>query len=65
VASPRWAESVEAAAGDAYQASFYGLRPGVVLTLFIEKGLWQDYLRSRIETSSGTPPRIPKEGRHP
>ncbi len=48
IASQKLAEPVEAAAGEAYQPSHYGLRPEVVLTLFVERTLWEDFLRSRI-----------------
>ncbi len=48
VASQRYAEIIEAAAGDAFQSAFYGLRPGVVVTLFIDRPLWEGYLNSRM-----------------
>jgi uncharacterized protein (TIGR03663 family) len=48
IASQAFAESVETAAGEAYQPSHYGLRPEVVLTLFVERTLWEDFLSSRI-----------------
>jgi hypothetical protein len=38
---------VEAAVGDRYLSEFYGLRPGVLLTLFVERGLWDRFLESR------------------
>ncbi len=47
VASAENAAAVEAAVGDRYVSEFYGLRPGVLLTLFIERGLWERYLASR------------------
>jgi uncharacterized protein (TIGR03663 family) len=47
VASQDHAAAVEAALGDRYVAEFYGLRPGVLLTLFIEPELWERFLASR------------------
>jgi hypothetical protein len=41
------AGAVEAAVGDRYLSEFYGLRPGVLLTLFVERGLWDRFLESR------------------
>jgi hypothetical protein len=35
---------VEAALGDRYISEFYGLRPDVLLTLYIERGLWDRFL---------------------
>lgn len=39
--------AVEAAVGDGYVSEFYGLRPGVLLTLFVERSLWERFLGSR------------------
>jgi len=39
--------AVEAAVGDGYVSEFYGLRPGVLLTLYVERGLWERFLESR------------------
>ncbi len=50
IASQTFAASMEAAAGEAYQPSHYGLRPEVVLTLFVERTLWEDFLKSRIRS---------------
>jgi predicted membrane-bound mannosyltransferase len=48
IASQRPAEIIEAAAGESFQAAFYGLRPEVVLTLFVDRPLWEGYLKSRM-----------------
>jgi predicted membrane-bound mannosyltransferase len=37
----------EAAVGDRYVSEFCGLRPGVLLTLYVEDGLWERFLASR------------------
>ncbi len=46
VASEANATAVEAL-GDRYVSEYYGLRPGVFLTLSIERGLWERYLAAR------------------
>ncbi len=47
IASPENTAAVAAAAGDRFQAEHYGLRPGVVLTLFIDRPLWDRFLGGR------------------
>ncbi len=47
VASQENADAVAAAVGDRYISEFYGLRPGVLLTIYIEGGLWNRFLESR------------------
>ena len=47
VASQDQAETVGAALGDRYVSEFYGLRPGVILTVYIERALWERFLASR------------------
>ncbi|MGZ7046347.1 MAG: hypothetical protein ACXVJK_08485, partial [Candidatus Aminicenantales bacterium] len=37
-----------------YQSAFYGLRPEVVLSLFVRQDLWDDYVRGR---TAGSPAR--------
>jgi hypothetical protein len=37
-------EAVGAALGERYVSEFYGLRPEVLLTLHIERGLWDRFL---------------------
>lgn len=42
------------ALGDRYISEFYGLRPEVLLTLYIERGLWDRFLPTRTEPAVGT-----------
>lgn len=44
VASLANTAAVDAALGDRYVSEFYGLRPDVLLTLYVERGLWDRYL---------------------
>jgi uncharacterized protein (TIGR03663 family) len=44
IASPDFAAGLESALGDRYVSEFYGLRPGVLLTVFIERGLWDRFM---------------------
>ncbi len=47
LASADNAPDVEAALGDRYVSEFYGLRPDVLLSLYVERGLWDRFLESR------------------
>jgi predicted secreted protein len=47
VSSEENAPAVDAAVGDAYVTEFYGLRPGVLLTLYIERGAWEAFMAGR------------------
>lgn len=47
VASQDNTAAVDAAVGDRYVSEFYGLRPEVLLTIYIERGLWERFLESR------------------
>jgi predicted membrane-bound mannosyltransferase len=47
IASQENAAAVETALGGRYVTEFYGLRPGVLLTVYIEPGLWEQFLASR------------------
>jgi len=38
------AEGVEARLRDKYQAEYYGLRPYVLLRVYIRRDLWQEFL---------------------
>jgi hypothetical protein len=38
------APALDAALGDRYVSEFYGLRPDVLLALYIERGLWDRFL---------------------
>ncbi len=44
IASQENAAPLEKALGDRYQIEYYGLRPDVLLTLFIDRQLWDQYL---------------------
>ncbi len=44
IAAPDFAGSVAEALGDRYVSEYYGLRPGVLLTVFIERGLWDRFI---------------------
>ena len=44
VASQENVPAVDAMLGDRYVSEFYGLRPGVLLTVYVERGLWERYL---------------------
>ncbi len=35
---------LDAALGDRYVSEFFGLRPDVLLTLYVERGLWDRFL---------------------
>ena len=47
VASQENAQKLEPALRDGFQAEFYGLRPGVLLMVFIDRTLWERFLKSR------------------
>ena len=44
VSSLDHAEMLDAALGDRYVSEFFGLRPDVLLTLYVERGLWDRFL---------------------
>jgi uncharacterized protein (TIGR03663 family) len=44
VSSMAQSEAVGAALGERYVSEFYGLRPEVLLTLYVERGLWDRFL---------------------
>ena len=44
ISSADFAGGVEAALGDRYVSEYYGLRPGALLTVFIERGLWDRFM---------------------
>ncbi|HVP90128.1 MAG TPA: flippase activity-associated protein Agl23 [Terriglobales bacterium] len=46
IASAGFAERVGRSLGDGYVSAYYGLRPEVVLSLFVRRDLWDAYLRS-------------------
>jgi len=44
VASRGNVEAVDAALGDRYVSEFFGVRPEVLVTLYVERGLWERFL---------------------
>jgi uncharacterized protein (TIGR03663 family) len=46
IASAGFAAAAARVLGEGYQSAFYGLRPEVVLSLFVRRDLWDAYLRS-------------------
>jgi predicted membrane-bound mannosyltransferase len=53
VASSENTERLDAALGDRYVSEFFGVRPEVLLTLYVERGLWDRFL-ARQATLGGT-----------
>jgi uncharacterized protein (TIGR03663 family) len=49
IASQHAAEVIEHAAGNDFQIEYYGLRPGILLTVFIDRGLWEAFLKRQSE----------------
>jgi predicted membrane-bound mannosyltransferase len=47
VAAQDQADAVGAALGDRYVREFYGLRPDVILSVFIERASWERFIASR------------------
>ena len=45
VASQENVPALDAALGDRYVSEFYGLRPEVLLTLYVERTLWERFLK--------------------
>jgi len=46
IASPQNAEAVADALGDRVQQEYFGLRPGVLLSVSIERSLWDRFIDS-------------------
>jgi uncharacterized protein (TIGR03663 family) len=46
IASPGNADAVQAAVGERYQSEYYGLRPDVLMSVFIERSLWDRFIES-------------------
>jgi hypothetical protein len=44
VAAMEHTTAIEASLGDRYISEFYGLRPGVLLALYVDRGLWERFL---------------------
>jgi predicted membrane-bound mannosyltransferase len=49
VASSQYAVEVAAALGERYQSEYYGLRPDVIMSVFIERSLWDRYIESVVK----------------
>jgi hypothetical protein len=49
VASQDNGQVADAVLGDRYVSAYYGLRPGVLLTLYVERGLWERFLATHPE----------------
>jgi hypothetical protein len=47
IASQDSVDAVDAALGDSVVSEMYGLRPGVLLTLLVERGRWERFLATR------------------
>ena len=47
VASMDHAAVLERALGDRYASEFYGLRPEVLMSLYVERGLWDRFLAAQ------------------
>ena len=47
IASQENAEKLEPVLGDRFQAESYGLRPDVLLMLYVDRGLWERFLNRR------------------
>ena len=47
ISSAGFAEVIGRELGDGYQSAFYGLRPEVVLSLFVRRDLWDDFVKAR------------------
>jgi uncharacterized protein (TIGR03663 family) len=62
VSSMAHSEAVDAALADRYVSEFYGLRPEVLLTLYVERRLWDRFL-AHTPTTAGTAPARPELAR--
>ena len=51
ISSAGFAEAVARDLGPGYQSAFYGLRPEVVLALFVRQDLWDGYVKGRAADS--------------
>jgi len=55
VSSMEFAPALDATLGDRYVSEFYGLRPEVVLTLYVERGLWDRFLARQAVAQDRSP----------
>jgi uncharacterized protein (TIGR03663 family) len=59
VSSTSHVEMLDAGLGDRYVSEFFGLRPEVLLTLYVERGLWDRFLSRAAIGGDGTRPMAP------
>jgi uncharacterized protein (TIGR03663 family) len=59
VSSTGHAEMLDAALGDRYVSEFFGLRPEVLLTIYVERGLWDRFLSVAAMRDDTTPAASP------
>jgi len=60
VASLEHTAALEASLGDSYVSEYFGLRPEVLLALYIERGLWERFLARVAHAGAETqPPALP------
>ena len=59
VSSIGHADMLDAALGDRYVSEFFGLRPEVLLTLYVERGLWDRFLSRAAMGDDATPAEAP------
>ncbi len=53
ISSAAFADEIDSRLGDGYQSAFFGLRPEVVLTLYVRRDLWDEYLKKRSGRNPG------------
>ena len=59
VSSMGHVEALDAALGARYVSEFYGLRPEVLLTLYVERGLWDRFLSRAAASDEAIPAEVP------
>jgi predicted membrane-bound mannosyltransferase len=59
VASVEHADMLDATLGERYVAEFFGLRPDVLLTVYVERGLWDRFLSRVAIGGGGAPAEVP------
>jgi uncharacterized protein (TIGR03663 family) len=60
VASLEHTAALDAALGDRYLSEFHGLRPDVLLVLYIERGLWDRFMAAAVPAAASAPGRRAK-----
>jgi hypothetical protein len=53
ISSAAFTDEIDSRLDDGYQSAFYGLRPEVVLTLYVRRDLWDEFLRKRAGRNPG------------